>query len=60
MTYQMSEYDLSDHLAFRGVYSQPLLEVDQVVQERPHASPRDDDRPEVSRKYQRRSREATS
>lgn len=59
MTYQMTEYDLLDHLALREVYSQPLLEVGPVVQEKTYASPRDDDPPQVSRKYHRLSPEAT-
>ena len=56
----MTEYDLFDHLASSGVYSQPLFEVGPLVQEKTHASPRDDGLPEVSREYHHRSLEATS
>jgi len=60
MTYQVTEYDLFDHLASRGVYFQLLLEVGPAVQAKVHASPRDGDHPEVPREYHRQSLEATS
>ena len=44
-----------NHLVSYGFYSQPLLEGSRLVQGKGYVPPCDDDSPEVSRRYHRRS-----